>query len=1180
MDSVNADVPRSGKTETIQYEVGPVAYIYARSKLTIDSEEWGLLCAKSRDQPSSAVAPLIPGLTVEEDFTTSIAAVIGTKSSGLVGGTASAILSPCHFSPCVYIFYGGDCINPTSLAPGLTILCDEARTKFGFTSPPSTGPVANARETSGESICMQIGLEPETTMLYLVATEPFCEAIYMCNTFLHFGGADSVYINSETVRRIPVYPVQMYMPDIALRLCRNPFDSNSRNIGEGCAYPKALYNKELNRVLHGAVLAPQGMSLRTRDLEAIAKAATTVAFDGNFEGCVLAAEKTFTQSSAATKTQTRSPNDIERRAACSLVADLALTTRVSVSCAPYRFEGGSEIKYNQWPLFANAKTQQERTDALSKFMAELAGIIAAGIFSTNSPLYASEVVDGGQSDSGDKQANFSRFFFNCGLSSLGSSIVDYAGNVIPGTENNPTQNHQAFEYGPEHLAYACGFSPELTSRALFFLERCSRYQLGADNRCSGNPLKFAAVDTSMVADCRWCSEETRQYCVRHTLHRLKTRLPAPRAARRGPMAVFGAVDADYTDCDQLGNFAPYSDIKRSGDGDSARNIMNDTYVGLCRRVAQFLIADGLVCGDTGEDARNVQSAKDLRATFELIESMVDRECAKFVSVLGGTRGYNYEARLPASEHTFVVTLNPYSTAFCPMLSHLVSQTKAIILQDIMLSQVPATFDKGQVETKMFRSAAMPTLRSDFMSMLDKGFLSGKQSPVVVSASSVTAPDTSVPSTEKSAVQYEYSLTRGQVLRLREFRIKNKFVYKGGDEKRGSMARMQGMTENFSRPLRIKNINILGGPLGFLLKRSHNVIFGSGMDVFEFWHKVIGGYMPKSQLTEENIETLKFIRRVSKTYAEGNYIKSQPQTFLELANFMVTNKILAYCGYEQSFGKFYVSTPSMIVMDSAKNKDPCAELVWLPPVINPTTKNLIAAAEKSIADNSSKWISASKVTNSCRLVMNYKPVVALGLMISKYCRQQSPTTVFQAGNWSSLIGSCGVQSVNACLSGDIVKKYALACKRVDSIIKGAASKYSETSLSSKIKAMVESGCTPKVIYIAILRALGDGLRDVTTETWLAMVDDQFMVEALEAIHANISENTAGGWSQEAAMIKLNKDGQTMPFGEEEEMLNFADGEDDADINNQDETTRHRFEDDDTFAGPSAKKRALATDVLFC
>lgn len=1170
----------------MQYAVGPMAYVYARSNLTIDSEEWGLLCAKSFDQPSSAVAPLIPGLTVEEAFNTSIAAIIATKSSGMVGGSASAILSPCHFSPSVYVFYGGEKINPTSLAPGLTALCDEARTKFGFSSPPQAGPVSNAKETSGESICAALDMDPETTMLYLVVAEPFCEAVYMCNTFLHFGGADSVYINSELVRRVPIYPVQLYMPDIALRLCRNPFDANSRNIGEGCAYPKPLYNKSLNRVLHGAVLAPQGQSLRTRDLEAVARAATAVAFDGNFEGCVLATDKTFTQpSTPQAKGGTQKPQaDVERRAACSLAADLALTTRVSVSCAPYKFEGNTSSPYCQWPMFGDAKTPTERTAALGKFMAELAGIIGAGLFAVNSPLYASEVVDGGaSSDANDKHtsSNLTRFFFTCGLHTLGCPTVDYAGNrVSDGVGECPLIPSNGFEYGPEHLAYACGFSPELTARALFFLERCSRYQLGPDNRGGANPMKFVASETNAATECRWCTNTTRQYCVRHTLHRLRSRLPVPRAPRRGPMAAFGAIDADYTDCDQLGNFAPYSHMKRAGEGDSARNVMNDTYRGLCGRVMQFLVSEGLVRADTGEDARNIQSAKDLCDTYDRISNMVDEECAKFITALSGARGYHYKEHLASSAHTFAVTMNPYSTAFCPMLTHLVAQTKSIILQDLILSQVPSTFDKGQPEAKMFRSAAMPTLRSAFMGMLDKGFVSGRQEPVVVSASSVTAPDTSVPSTEKSAIQYEYSLTRGQVLKLKEFKVKNRIVFNGFDGKRG--ARMQGMTDSFSRPTSVKHINILGGPLGFLLKRSHEMIFGSDNNVFQFWNKILGGTMPTSHLTPEIRKTLNYIRRVSKAYAESNYIKVQPQTILELTNFMVTNKILEYCGHGAN-GSFYISTPTAVMMSATRNKDHSAELAWMPAVANPTTKNLNEAAEKSIASDPSKnWVSTSVVTNACRLVMGTKPIVGLGIMVSKYVGQQSSTTVFQAGNWSGFVGTSGIQSVNAGLSGDTTRKCMLACKRAGTLIKaGSSSGFSESSLAGQVRSMVESGCTPHAIYAVALRSLGEGLRDVTSDTWVAIVEDRFLVEALEDLHAQIAASSPNGWTHEAAMAELNKHGNE-EVASGGEMLNFDCDDDitEKDVPGGAKSEAPNGDDDDAFGGPGAKRRALATDILFC
>ncbi|AEB97321.1 single-stranded DNA-binding protein [Gallid alphaherpesvirus 1] len=1176
MEKSSSGTTKGGKSDGGPWCIGPIGYVYARPREEIDGKEWKILCAKSQDQPSCAIAPLIRGLTVESDFKPNVAAVIGTKSSGVVGGNCTAILSPCHFSTTVYIFHGGECIPPTSFTPNLTKICEDARERFGFSSLPPNGPVPNAIETTGEEICKSLNMDPDKTMLYLVVAEPFCEAVYVCNTYIHYGSVETLYINSKLVTRIPIYPVQMYMPDIALRLCRNPFDSNSRNIGEGCIYPTPLFNKALNRLIHGTTLGTQGQSLRTRDLEAVARGAAMLAFDGSFEGCVLTSDKTFTEL-AQNIQQTGPPKqnvEVERRAACSLAAELALATRLSVSCAPYPFDNGCGLPYEEWPLFCDCKTQMERVQALDRFSAELAGIVGAAIFSNNSPLYASEVVDGGAPEPGERASSgLTRFYLTCGLHLLGCPQVDYSGKrVWEGTCPSPLTPQNTFEYDPEHLAYACGFSPELLSRIIFYLEKCSK-QLST--RPNMNLISISnsgkAPCTGAVPECRWCNDESRNHCIRYTMQRLRTRFPIPRTMRRSPIAVIGAVDGDYTDCDILGNFAPYSQLKRAGDGEPAKAVMNDTYRGIGWRVFQYLVSEGLINKDTGEDTHNISSLAELKTVFEKIQNFVGSECSKFISALSGVRAYHYKEHLSSIVHTFGITLNPYSSAYCPVLSLLCAQTRSILFQDLILSQIHGTFDTRQPESKMFRSSAMPALRSAFNGMLDKGFLSGKYEPFSISVPCVNAPDTMRPNTEQAIAQYEYSLSRGQVLKLKEFKVKNRVVFNGSSESGSNRGRLQGMADAFLKP-GTKTINILGGPLGFILKRDHANLFGKDMNAFRFWNLILTGNMPKRRLSPEHITYLEFIRKTSKVYGEGNFIKCSPTTLLELANFMLANKVLEFCDHGEMAGRaqYYISTPSMIITTSIK----------------PTSEGKESFARAQLGDTgahqseerheevSDYCISGSSTSNSCRVVLSSKPIVMLGIMISKYVGQQNSTTVFQSGNWGSLIGNSGSQSVNSALTNDPVRKFALACKRVGTILSSGqvASGFQENTIASQVRSLIDAGGSPTSIYTAVLRVLGEGMKDITAETWMAITDDKYLVDILVELHEDIS-GSQNGWSVATAQSMLSElEGKDTCPENAGEMLVWADEDED--------TNTGDISEDIELGAPSAKKPSLSADILFC
>lgn len=288
--------------KTVTVRAAPLGYVYVTPIAALRRDLLALLVARSADD-AAAVAPLVRGLTVEAGFAGHVAVVAGARTTGL-GGGLTLKLTPNHFHPNVFFFHNGDCVPPSSAAPALSRACEAARARFGFSAYRT--PVDNAEETTGAEVCARLGLAADAHAAYLAVADGFKEAVYLCNAFLHYGGAGTVSINGHEAWRVPLYPVHLFMPDVN-RLVADPFNAKNRSISEEFVYARPFFNGALCRLLHGYVLGPAAVATRVRNLDAVARGAAHLAFDENHESAVLPADVTFTLLSSAAAAATRPP---------------------------------------------------------------------------------------------------------------------------------------------------------------------------------------------------------------------------------------------------------------------------------------------------------------------------------------------------------------------------------------------------------------------------------------------------------------------------------------------------------------------------------------------------------------------------------------------------------------------------------------------------------------------------------------------------------------------------------------------------------------------------------------------------------------------------------------------------------------------------------------------------------
>ncbi|WAO25971.1 single stranded DNA binding protein [Equid alphaherpesvirus 1] len=1187
--------------KTVSLPVSPLGYVYARQKASLQTGTVSLTAARSVDS-DLAVLPVIRGLTVEQTFTTNVAVVAGSKTTGLGGTGITLKLTPSHFNPNAFVFYGGSVIGASSNAPNLTRACEAARRRFGF-SAFSSPPVENAVETSGEEICASLNLSPETTALYLVVTESFKEMVYVCNTFLHYGGTSTVTIDGQDAMKIPIYPVQLYMPDVN-RLASEPFNAKHRSIGDEFVYSRPFFNSDLCRLLHGYVLGPAAVALRVRNLDGVARGAAHLALDENHEGSVLPQDVTFTlfdstQGNAGkgsgraqrqgdgSGSKNSASGGIERRLASVMAADTALSVDSIMGAGIYDTELPS---VEDWPVLSSGD-DTESLEALGAYAARLSGLVGAMVFSANSVLYMTEVDDGGPADGKDgSNPSYHRFYLIAAPYVAGNPQTDKDGRVLPHTADQQAApiNGSNQEFSLDYLALACGFCPQILARLLFYLERCDAGTFGGRNETDA--LRYLANTLESDVPCGLCNQATRPACAHTTLHRLRQRLPRFGAPVRAPIGIFGTMNSAYSDCDVLGNYASYGALKRPNDNEAPKSIMQDTYRATMERLVNELEQAKLIDKETLAHASPCSAPTSVvhdQASFigllSNIKDTIEGAAEQFMRTLVEARDFKIREGLADANHTMSISLDPYSSSFCPVTSFLARRTVFAVLQDLVLSQCHCLFYGQSVEGRNFRNQFQPVLRRRFLDMLNGGFITAKTVTVTVSDSGVLAPDLTRPASEPPTKDYDGDMARVSMEVLRDLRVKNRVLFSNGgaNMSEAARARVADMASAYRRP--DKGSNILNGAVGFLVKQYHGVLFPRGhppgIDTPNpqwFWTLLQRNQMPARLLSKEDIETITAIKRFSDEYSAINFINLTPNNIGELAQFYFANLVLKYCDHSQ----YFINGLTAIVVGSRRPRDPAAVLAWIDRTINGAADVEPAAQEvlQRLGSNPAAWTGTFTSTNMVRYVMDQRPMVVIGLSISKYNGSAGNNRVFQAGNWNGLNGG---KNVCPLMAFDRTRRFVLACPRVGFTCEagGFGTGVRENTLSEQVRGIVSEGgpMVQTAVFAAVLHALGARTQHLAVDDWIGLVDDEFLAASLDALNATVVDQF-GEWSVEAAQeLVKNTEAQTTAgaVAAGEGAFDFG-----ACVGDTPQQSTSAFNGGLAMAAaPAGQKRSLPDDILF-
>nr|WHT50070.1 major DNA-binding protein [Bovine alphaherpesvirus 5]WHT50152.1 major DNA-binding protein [Bovine alphaherpesvirus 1]WHT50238.1 major DNA-binding protein [Bovine alphaherpesvirus 1]WHT50326.1 major DNA-binding protein [Bovine alphaherpesvirus 1] len=1128
--------------KTVTLAPGPAGFVYVCDAAHLDLDKLALLAARSCDSPL-AVLPLVRGLTVEAAFAPNVAVVAGTKTTGLGGAGLTAKLTPSHYHPNVFVFHGGERLRASTAAPNLTRACEQARRRFGF-GAFAGAPVDGAVETTAEDICRAVGASPETALLFLATTEAFKETVYMCNTFLHYGGATTVQVGAGEAVRVPLYPVQLYMPDVN-RVNMEPFNARQRAIGEQLAYPRPFYNAALCALLHGYVLGPAAVALRVRSLDAVARGAAHLAFDEGHEGAVLPPDVCFTvfdqpaarggggRGSARGADQgaakAAAPGGVERRLASVMAADTAVSIEAAMSTSVFDED---VTCLDDWPMLQGAADEAAKLDALGAYVGRLAGLVGAMVFSSNSVLHMTEVDDGGAADAKDgAAAGFHRFYQIAAPYVAGNPRCDKDGRPLPQTGAGPAAsiNGAGQEFALDHLAMACGFCPQLLARVLFYLERCDAGAFAGRNDMDA--LKYVASTLEGDVPCGLCSRDDRHACAHTTLHRLRHRLPRFGAPTRSPLGVFGTMNSAYSDCDVLGNYASYGALRRPGADENARSIMQATYRAAVENVLAELDQQRLLAHDAPSAAQLERAITDhasFRGALAAIQSTVEQATEAFVRGLVEDRDFKMREALYEANHTLSLALDPYSTAVCPATAFLFRRSVLAVVQDLALSQCHGIFCGQQVDGRNFRAQFQPVLRRRFMDLLNGGFLTTRTVTVTLAEAAVAAPNLAAPQTEPPARDMDGDLSKVSLEVFREMRVKNRVMFSAGgaNMSEAARARVLGLAGAYQKP-EGGGANILSGPLGFLVKQFHRKLFPNGKPPGSptpnpqwFWTLLQRNQMPARLLSKDDIETIGAVKRFSDAYAAINYVNLTPGNVAELAQFYMANLVLRYCDHKQ----FYINGLTAIVAGARRPRDPAAVMHWVRRRIA-DAPDASAAAEEVLREAEARpevWAGTFAASHLVRSVMATRPAVVLGLSISKYNGSAGNNRVFQAGNWSGLNGG---KNVCPLLCFDKTRRFVLACPRAGFVCAaaGAGGASRDNTLVEALREIINGSngaLAQTAVYGAVLQALGPRVEHMDLDDWAALVEDEFFAQSM----VELTERAAarpGGWSPEGAADMLRE-----------------------------------------------------------
>ncbi|AKT72641.1 Cy92 [Cynomolgus cytomegalovirus] len=1026
--------------------VGPAAYLYFTKTNPETNEVLATLSLCDRSTPV-VIAPLLMGLTVDQDFCTSVRTPVVCYDGGVLTKVTS-------FCPFVMYFHNTQEIIHFSEPHGeVQRLCDETRQKYSLeTYVPEEGRAP----TDLAALCTAAGCDPQEVVVHVVVGNGLKEFLYAGQLIPCFEEAVPTRLNDCDAVRVPLYPPTLFGS------LQADADSDEVSLDKRNSFveSRGLYVPAVSEALFYYVYTSWCQALRFSETKVLIEAALKQFVHDSQQSVKLAPHKKyFGYTSQKLSSLEKDQLMLSDAVICELGFSFASVFLDSA------YGASDSMVYSEWPVVMNAADHRELIKALTELKLHLSTHISALLFSCNSILYQNRLVylTSNKNASGtgaSQEALLKSIHFANGLTGLCEDTYNDARKLIKSSGTVVKDER----YAPHHLALICGTCPQLFSALVWYLNRVSVYNTGLTG---SSTLSNHLIGCSSSL-CGACGGTCCHTCYNTAFVRVQTRLPQiPRLPKKEPCVVV-MQSRFLNDVDTLGTFgrrysaeSKETNLDTKADEGSAPTSNRSASSSVDRthrlnRILDYCKKMRLIDSVTGEDTMTINGRADFINLVSSLNKFVDDEAMSFVSEV---RMKSSRDEVSGATQAFNLDLSPYAVAFNPILSYEYYRVILAIIQNVALITATSYIVDNPLTTSLVSrwvTQHFQSIHGAFSTTSSrKGFLFIRNVKSSKNVDHDRLPDFKLYARGTySVIPMEIKLSRLSVPALLMFRVKNRPISKAS---KGTTAHV------FFRREHVPKKNPVKGCLGFLLYKYHDKLFPDcGFSCLQFWQKVCANALPKNvsigDMGEFN-NFVKFVISVTADYNEHDLIDVAPDCMLNYLEHRFHNKFLCFYGFKDYIGTLHGLTTRLTYQNHAQF-----------PYLLGETPNFASPADFALRLKDLKAAGviaplAATVTRESlmRTIFEQRSLITVSFSVEKYAGVNSNKDIYQFGQIGYFSGNGVERSLNTNSMGGQDYKFMrqrciLATKLSDVLIKRSRREnvlFDEDIIKNRVMAALDS-----------------------------------------------------------------------------------------------------------------------------
>lgn len=1040
----------------------PAAWIYALPKNKELIEILSVLSLSDKSTPI-VISPLLIGLTVEQDFITTVKVPISSYNSIVITKITS-------YYPTCFFFHGTDEIIALTEDHGnLQKICEDARVKFNI---QQFMPSQTKIETNIENLCKAIGKNSNDVMLHITFTNGVKELLFTGCLIPCIEEQTSIQIGDLDCIKIPLYSSTVFeSEEQQTDVLSDRYSDFLKNNG--------FYNIKLSETLYYYIFKSWGTALRFDDTIELIKAGLKQFTQDTLQTVKLAQYKKYVGLTNQKLTNVEKDH---------LMLTDAIITELGFSYAAEYwdsiYESHSNMIFTEWPIIKNCGSHEKRMEKIREFKLQLSSHVAANIFASNSSWYCTKL---GYIQT-VKQPNVTithelllkSIHFCNGLASINEDYYTDAKKLIKIEQPSKDEKYNVY-----HLAYICSTCPQLLSDIVWNLNRMNIYNFG-----NGATEMYNYIVNCSSNMCEYCNGTTCQSCIGTAFMRVANRFPnIPRQIKKEPI-VITMFSRYFAEVDILGSFGKKHSNEQKEISKETSNIPTLDRMKFISLIIDYCKKNSWIDSVSGEDSLNFKNKKDFVTIMTSLTQCIDDAVSKFVNEMRKTQ--TSREQIENAIQSFNVETTPYAMAFSPLLTYSYYRVMLMILQNLALIVATAhVVDRpctNAVISKWLSQQYQTIYGSFHNSHFKKGFLNMKTIKLQSNVEMEQMLDFNLYKSGKYAkASIQAKLCKLSVQSFRDIRIKNRPI---------NVTRKSHNNIYFKRGNWQKK-NPINGCLSFLLFKYHDKLFpDNNMSCLEIWQKIFNNSLPKTVnigSMEEFDSFLKCVIMITDDYEENDVVDIQPESLLSFIECMFHNKFLTAVGYKE----YISSLHGLITNIVPQTYSQFPILLKEKPKFNSIQEYLMHFKKMKIEGVPPPCISSlTKEPNFCNIFIQ-RSLVTFGLMIEKFTSLASKE-VFQFGQFGFISGN-GVDrhlnpsSINSQDYRYLRYKFLIATKLADVINKKSKREnimFESESIKSRVMNIIEnvgSNLNPELLIIS--EVMKDRYEKPALDDLLFYVDEQ-------------------------------------------------------------------------------------------